>query len=434
MRLHSLRNSIHIVVIGGNGFLGRSIIFRLSSYSNLRIYSLDKREHNVTIDTTKSKAVIQQVVIDISNEGVISAWLAAHPVDVIIYAAGYENPTDGLGLSSVEDTKALLGLNRTLASLHHIDLSPEEDRPYFLYISSWSVYGPQHKKKAATETSKEFPANHAGMNKLLGEDLVKRFCTKNNVPFCILRPTEIYGKHHNNELSNKVFWQGYLAYYVDKVIKNDSIEILGYNTEIDLVPINYFSKVVVECIKNKIEGIYNISSGNLIKVKDLVELIVSCYPSSNNRSIELKKSDKLLLEDMRVDSSKIQEIIPYNYKKYNLQDFIKAYIPLRQYEIGKNMAIEQALKEPVTLDMAAINAKESYNKRKNSRALEYKKIKKISGHQYFKINVGKIQDRSKEILGEEYHKDYLIAEAFNKKIDQKPLLLESEKTGKLKTK
>lgn len=418
MRKHRLRDKVQIAVIGGNGFLGRAIIHRLSSYENLRIFSIDKREHGVSIDTSKSKAIIQQITMDVGNEGAISSWLATYPVDVIVFCAGYEHPTDGLSASAVEDTKALMALHRTLAGLPSMELDPSEDRPYFLFVSSWSVYGPQ-KKKLIDEGAKEFPANHSGMNKLLCEDLVKRMCTKFGSPFCILRPTEVYGRRHFKELSNRRFWPGYLAYFVDKVVKREKeIEIFSPNALIDLVPVNYFTKVVVEFIKDKKEGIYNISSGNPIRLEDLFNKIVDSHPAEELQ-IQIKKSKRLKIEDMKLSNSKVTDLVPYNKEKYDLGKFLKAYLPVRQYEIGKQMAIEQALKEPVTLDIAALQAKSEFEKRKKKRALGYKKIKEVAGPQFFKLRVGRIQERSQELLGEEYIKDKLIAETLEKvTIDQ----------------
>ena len=431
MRKHRLRDKLQIAVIGGNGFIGRAVIHRLSSYDNLRIFSIDKREHHVPIDTSKAKSIIQQVQIDVGNEGAISSWLASYPVDVIIFCAGYEHPTDGLSVSSLEDTKALLALHRTLAGLPSMELDPEEDRPYFLYISSWSVYGP-HGKKLIDEGTKEYPANHAGMNKLLCEDLVKRMCSKFGSQFCILRPTEVYGKHHHRELSNRRFWPGYLSYYVDKVVnKQQEIELFSPKALIDLIPINYLSKVIVECVRDRVEGTFNVSSGNPIPLEELFNKIVDAYPQP--LTLKVKKSKRLKIEDMKISNSKINKVVKFTPDKYNLDSFIKAYIPLRQYEIGKQMAIEEALKEPVTLDMASIQAKEEFNKRKTKRTLAYKKIKEVAGPQFFKIKVGRIQERSQELLGEEYLKDKAIAETFEKvTIDKEVIELEVEKPDKFK--
>jgi len=403
MRKHTLRNQIQIAIVGGNGFLGRAIVKRLSNYQNLRIFSLDKRQHNVPINTEGISAIVQQISIDVGNEGAISSWLSSTPVDVILFCAGYEHPTAGLSDSVLDDTKALLALNRTLASLPYMDLSEEDRKPYFMYISSTSVYG-DHKNKLIDESTFEAPTNHSGMNKLLAEDLVQKMCTKFGSKFCILRPSEVYGRRHHNELSNSSFWPGYLNYFVERIVKKDPIiQVASPATKLDLVNINYFTKVVVECIKSQLEGIYNITSEEPISIIELVEKIADKY--TGTEPIALHKIKTVKVSNTLVSSDKIKALVPYEASKYDLDGFIKSYIPIRQFEIGKQMAIEVALREPVTLDMAALKAKDAYKHRMTKRELEYKKIKEIAGPKFFEIKVGCIQERSQVLLGEEYERD-----------------------------
>jgi UDP-glucose 4-epimerase len=423
MRLQDLNKTIHIAVIGGNGFLGRSVIHRLSGYKNLRIFSLDKREHNVWIDTSKSKAIIQQIQADISNEDYIKTWLISNPVDIIIFTAGYENPTDGLG-RTIDDTKALLGLNKTLQALQFMDLESNEDKPYFLYISSWSVYGNQ-KTKLISETSKEYPKNYVGINKVLAEDLVKRYCTKFNIPWCILRPTEIYGKYDYKELIDQSFWHGYLIYYLDKIIKREyKLEVWSPKTHIDLVNINYFTALVRDLITNRITGIYNVASGQTIKISELVTKILDLYGEKDNFKISI--SNKLKIEDMKLDTTAVSNILPYPQEKYILEDFIRDYIAVRRFEIGNLMAIEKALMEPVIIDPTTQKAVEAYELRKQQRKLDYQKIKEIAGDEFFKIKIGNIQDRAKELLNLPDMADTTKLENLKKETEERNKLLFTE--------
>lgn len=397
MRSHNLRGGIQIAVIGGNGFLGRAIIHRLSGYPNLRIFSIDKRTHGVHIDTSKSKAIIEQIQMDIGNEGAIRGWLMTHPVDVVIFLAGFENPTDGLSVTFVQDTKALYGLTQAIMAIQDMHLEDYEERPYFMYVSSWSVYGPS--KGIQKEDSKEFPANYTGMSRLMAEDLVKRVCTKAKAPYCILRPSEIYGKRNNKELRDRRYWPGYLNYYLDKIVRREEvINIFSPDTKIDLVNINHFTKVVRNFIENKVEGIYNISSGNTIKIKELVETLIGYYENNDNCPSKLEYRKDLKIEHMNLCNKKVEDLVPYDHDKYILEDFIKDYIKVRRYEIAKDMAIEDALSEPILIDMASLQAKESFEARKVRRKLAYGKIKEIAGEEFFKIKVGRIKERYEKLI------------------------------------
>ena len=423
MRLHSLQGNLQIAVIGGNGFLGRAIIHRLSGYKNLRIFSIDKREHNVWIDTSNYKAIIQQIQADVSNEDYIKTWLISNPVDIVIFTAGYENPTDGLG-RTIDDTKALLGLNKTLQALQFIDLEETEDRPYFIYVSSWTVYGKQ-KRKPIPEKAKEYPNNYVGLNKVLAEDLVKRYCSRFNIPWCILRPTEIYGKRDYKELINQSFWPGYLVYYLDKIIKREyNLEIWSPSTKLDFVNINYFTALVRNLIINRVTGIYNVASGDIITIYELVNKILEDYGERDK--FNLLTNNKLKIEDMSLDNTLMNQLLPYSNDKYSLSSFIRDYISVRRFEIGKLMAIEQAITEPVIIDPTTPDALKEYELRQQQRKLDYQQIKEIAGDEFFKINIGNIQDRAKELLNLPNNADNKKLEDLKSEVDsEKELVLDS---------
>lgn len=391
MRSHSLLGKFQVAVIGGNGFLGRAIIHRLSGYKNLRIFSIDKRTHGVSIDTSKSKAIIQQITMDVGNEGAIQGWLAGHPVDAIIFAAGVEDITEGLGYTFKDETKALLGLENTLTAINEMNLEAEEPRPYFMYLSSWSVYGPN--KLPASEGTREFPGNYAGMLKLAAEDLVKRLSSRAGAEYCIVRPTEIYGRRHYRELSNRKYWTGYLAYYVDKVVRREeSLDVFSPDTLVDLVSINYFTKIIVTLLEQGATGVYNISSGSTISIKDLVSRILSKYADlSYTPTVVYKKHPKI--EHMRVASDKTWSLVPYDASKYDLEKFLEDYIKVRRLEIAKAMAVESALKEKVTYDSASLEAAKALKERQLTRKVVYERIKSVAGEQFFKLGVGNIAKR-----------------------------------------
>lgn len=395
MRTHKLRGSIQIAVIGGNGLIGRSLIYRLASFPNLRIFSIDKTD-DVFIDTSNSKAIIQQLRLDISTESGIENFLSAHPVDIIVYAAGYENPTDGVSPTIPDDIRCTLGLYKTLSSIRNMQLDTEEDRPYFIYLSSYSVYGQHPNNDPITERGLEVPSNYTGMCKNLGEDLVTRLCKTLNVPFCILRLGEVYGKRHYKELLRPMFWPGYLQYYTDKIVKREeNIEVWSPQSKIDLVHINYVTKVISEFIKERVCGIFNIGSGKPIEILNLVMLIQKQY---GEIASTFSVSDRLKVDNNLICANVIHALIPYKEDKYNLIDFIDDNIKVRKFEIARHLAIEDVFLEPATIDATAPKAMEAHIARKIRRKDSYTHIQQIAGEEFFKIDVGRMQDRAKELL------------------------------------
>jgi nucleoside-diphosphate-sugar epimerase len=400
VRAHHLNNKIHIAVIGGNGFIGRHFIQRLFKQKNVRIWSLDLKHHNVHIDVSDAEAIVEQVRIDIAAESVIQSWLMANPVDYVVYCAGCEVITDGLHPSFVYDAKTLLGLSRTLDALRSIPKFDETDElPYFMYLSSWSVYG-FNRKKVSNEEATLIPANYSGMMKMAAEDLVGRMCTKLEIPFSILRPTEVYGRSHHKQLKDKRFWPGYVNFFVNQIVsRQEKVEVFSPDTRLDLVNVNYLTKVMAQMLADRTEGVFNVSSGEVLSLWDLASSVIDCYGDGVVSS--LHKTRRLKIEDMTVDSSKVHSLVPYEYDKYSLDSFLKDYIPVRRFEIARDMTIEQILSERFTLDTTSYGAKEHFDKRQARRALDYQKIMEVAGDQFKKIQYAKFQERARKLLAGE---------------------------------
>ena len=398
IRAHHLRDRVHIAVIGGNGFIGRNLIYSLADQPNLRIWSLDYQQHEIPLKPKGSKAIIEQVILDASTASV-TTWLAARPMDVVIYAAGYEAPTDGLGDTQV-DVGSLQALVRTVNAFSSIPLYHEDDRrPYFLYLSSWSVYG-ENNVEISKETDELVPANYVGMGKMYCEDIIRRVMTQLEVPWCILRPTEVYGRKHHKELRNPRFWPGYFHYYLDKVIKRqETIELFSPDAKIDLMHVNYLCQAIVDCIISKRTGVHNVCSGHSITMKELVDRIQSSYGELHST---FEDSERLLIEDMTIAPGEISESLPYNHTKYSMHKFLDQYVPIRRLEIAEDMAIESIVAEPKFVDTTGPAALDYFKKRQEKRALEYQSIREIAGPEQFKyIRYGRFQDRARELLGYE---------------------------------
>lgn len=62
-----------------------------------------------------------------------------------------------------------------------------------VFLSTASVYGPQKVNKPIDEKTKCKPKTFYELSKYKAENIIKRFCKKNDMDYVILRPTRIYG-------------------------------------------------------------------------------------------------------------------------------------------------------------------------------------------------------------------------------------------------
>ena len=64
----------------------------------------------------------------------------------------------------------------------------------------------QKKKKRISENSETKPLNNYAYGKLIQENIVKKYCKKNRVEYCILRLPGVYGKRDKNtSVVSKIF-------------------------------------------------------------------------------------------------------------------------------------------------------------------------------------------------------------------------------------
>lgn len=406
---HTLLGKIKIAVVGGNGFIGQHFIYRLLNQENLIVYSLDSNISKNYIHIPKdAKFILNQINIDVCSTGVIQNFLLSNNIDVVVYCAGAESPVLGISESHYTETTALSGLVNTLAGTSNIIVPEAQKKPYFLYLSSATVYG-ENKKKSSSEGDNLRPTNYTGMLKMAAEDLVHQYMGGNGHDYAILRLPEVFGRQSHNSLMDmqKGMWRGYLAYYTDLLVrKTESIEVYSPTTKYDLVHVNYVAKFIADSIVNRRVGIYNVGSGNSYTLLDIISIIKQHLPDNQTK---IEKSTRLKIPNSLLNCTLAHSLVSYT-GNYDLDDFIKDYVPIRRYEIGKDMAISQILSEKFVIDASAYGAQEALRQRKQKRLENIAKIINVAGDQFEKIEYGTFQDRSKRLLEDNTVNNILIPE------------------------
>jgi len=365
---------LKVAVVGGNGFIGRHFVSKLGkSYKNLDIYSLDLNRYGTFTDTTGFISTLNQITMDVSAPGNVYTWMLAHKPDVVVFMAGSEGPAGGLSplTTTTTDLQAVVALNRTLDAINQIPTD------YFLYVSSSAVYG-NHGKREVIETSKLKPINHVGQTKVLAEQMVTQFCESAGQRFGIVRPTEVYGRHNWIELLDSNKWPGYVAFYVDRVIRhiqNESIDpmtvLFSPNSLVDVIHVDNVVDILEQLCVQREEGVHNISSGNIYKLQEIISTTIESiqehpklpYPEykeraliSFNKEVRTKISHNLV-----APSSRCLELVPYEDNKYPiLRAFLDDYIPIRMVEIKEHTDYLKALDRTNILDTTGV-----YNKGSN---------------------------------------------------------------------
>lgn len=167
----------------------------------------------------------------------------------------------------------------------------------FIFLSSRKVY----KDKAnISENSKIECLNSYEKNKFITENKILKIRSKNSV---ILRISNLIGFKKRNP--NRVHFT-YVDYFLDKIKKK---QIISNKKEFrDFLDISTFSKIIDQIIKKKIYGIYNVSIGKKIYLKDINNWLLFYFKNKKFlKNIDLPKKDNTT--SFYLNNSKIKKKI-----------------------------------------------------------------------------------------------------------------------------
>ena len=167
-----------------------------------------------------------------------------------------------------------------------------------IYISSDAVYSDSRSK--LKESSETKPLSLHGLMHLSRELQLKTFFEE---ILCILRPTLIYGygDTHQGYGPNK---------FLNLAKKNENITLFGNGEELrDHIYISDIIGVLLECIKKKKIGIFNLASGEVNSFYNLAKIIVESTDSNS-----------------KVYKTKRVGLMPHNgYRPFNIQKLKKNF-------------------------------------------------------------------------------------------------------------
>jgi len=174
-----------------------------------------------------------------------------------------------------------------------------DKKPSFIFISTSHVYG--NSKKKISEESKTNPKSHYAKFKLKTE----KFIINNYKNYTILRLFNVYGKKQPS---------GYFISDMYKKIKNNEKILIDQSIR-DFIHVKTVSKIINHIIKNKINGIINIGTGNPVKLIDVIHKIEKKLKKKANIKI-INKSSKIISNISLLESLNFR--FHKNEKNFNL--------------------------------------------------------------------------------------------------------------------
>ena len=236
---------MNILIIGSNGFIGKSLYDYFSSFYN--IYGVD------VVESNQKKFSQINSISDIENlEGI-------NTFNFIINASGSTDVKRSNELPLNDFEKNTLNVYEILSII-----KVKNPDAKFINISSGAVYG--NKNSAAIETDKLNPVSTYGFNKKMAENICEHFYNQFKISSYSLRIFSAYGPG----LKRQLFWDLY-----KKSLKTNQIELYGDSTDYrDFIYIEDICEFINIIIDKNISGyhVFNLSSGLLTTIESAVKI------------------------------------------------------------------------------------------------------------------------------------------------------------------
>ena len=259
-----------IVVVGGNGLIGRALICALKERGNCEILSIDKDEHSIDgcnckqVDILNYKALV---------EGLVSADVVYHKASVL---GGAKFSTDCTYAEVFFDAN-IMGTSNV------IEASIANGVKKLVFDSSVAVYGEQSQSRLASENIFPKARNFYGFSKVIAERLLYKSSKESSLNVNILR----YSRVRTPDSEDVVY------HFIKSINQGNPVKIYGNpRKQIEFVDIRDVVKANIITLDLDVKwGTFNITSGEKVS---LVELVKLCALYLGGKDFDIEFNDNIL--------------------------------------------------------------------------------------------------------------------------------------------
>lgn len=296
-----------VLVIGGNGFIGRNLCQTLAE-RGMAVYSFDIEEPE------EIKPGIEYIKGDFFNDEELKEIVKDK--EMIVHAISTINP----GNSSANYFR---GYEKDLLQTVKLCSMLTEKNEKIVFLSSGgTVYGNQ-KEQPIKESALPLPINHYGNVKLCIENVMRTFDVLINTKFLIARVSNPYGP--GQDYTKGV---GFVDAAVKKTLKGEPIEIWG-NGEVvrDYIHIEDVCEMLYALMSYEgEETTFNISSNEGISQNKVLEILEALEPKIEKtykpgRSVDC---EKIILDNSKFMEVYKKDILPFSKGIQSYYSYLKS--------------------------------------------------------------------------------------------------------------
>lgn len=243
-----------VMLVGGFGFIGSRFIKKFHKKYHIIVLSKKHTHENFLQDKNISNVSVS--IADVTKN--LSTFFKLYEPDIVIHLAALT------GISKCKkNIDSAFSLN--VCGTFNVIMECISNNIPLIFFSSREVYGQTDQK--TDEDSPLLPKNVYGVTKMVCEHMIQLAHKKYNLPFTILRPTNVYGPGGDN----------YGAQIIIKDALKGEINLMGGNQIINYVYVDDVVDLLDKIIENKKfkNEIYNVGSEYNIPLTQFASMVIS---------------------------------------------------------------------------------------------------------------------------------------------------------------
>lgn len=283
-----------IIILGGNGFIGTNLLKNFSSNSSYSVRGYSSRECNL-----------------LSIDSINSALSSITSDSIIIMTSSINRLKENTYNSMIKNITMAENIGRFIEG-HPVG--------YLIFLSTVDVYGIV--KNIINEKLLPDPNDYYAMSKLSSEFILKKYCTKGNIPLLIMRLSGVYG--HGDEGKST------MNRIIDSIATTNRGIIWGDGTDKrDFVYVDDVCRIINMAIEKKIDMTLNVATGKSYSINQIFDIIKSCYPGDFIVEYKPKeKNNEERVKDMVYDTSLLAKAF-LGFRFIDLHEGISLYLKER---------------------------------------------------------------------------------------------------------
>ena len=279
---------MNILVTGGAGYIGSHIIELLVKKKTNKVIVLDNLSTGYKILINKKSKFFKG---DINNKKLIKKLINKFNIDTIIHLAASLNVSEAEKNKKKYYKNNIKGTNNLLLSCKNTTVKN------IIFSSSCSIYG--NIKGSVNERKKPNPQGYYAYTKFKGEELIKKYASKFNFNFGILRYFNVAGASPSGRIGEIETSHGHL-------IKNIAIQSMNKKPQLNIYGNNYNTKDGT-CVRDYIH-VTDLADIHIKGIKYLKEnkksFILNCGYGKGYSVLQIANKFKMMKKNTQINFMK----------------------------------------------------------------------------------------------------------------------------------